>query len=293
MYDYWGWEPRKTVAQLRRQAEQERATLKKRGRALEPVVIVGRKIASTFWGMAWCTNLESYSDYSNRLPRGRSYVRGGLVLHLEIVGGAVSAMVRGSALYNVSISIAAVPKAQWKSICSDSSGAIDSLVELLQGRFSKTIMERISRQRTGLFPSPKEITFTCSCPDVASMCKHVAAVLYGVGARLDDQPELIFSLRNVSEKDLISSTEGGKRLTNRTPSSTKLLAETNLSALFGLHMGGNEISSAPKKVAGKKSGAVKGRPSQKTTRTKKTAVAKRTAVKKSKRPVTRRKPGGL
>ena len=287
MYDSWRWTPRPTVAQQRREAELAKSRLTKSGLVLAPVVIVGRKIATTFWGTAWCTNLESYSDYANRLPRGRSYARNGSVLHLEIAGGSIAALVQGSAQYKVSINIAAVQKAQWKSICSDSSGAIDSLVELLQGRFSKTIMERISRQHTGLFPSPKEIKFTCSCPDMASMCKHVAAVLYGVGARLDAQPELIFALRQVDEKDLISSTEGGKRLTTRAPSKAKLLTDANLSELFGLHMGAHEISGAPKKAARGESGAAKGTRSKKTTPAKKTARGK--AVKKSKRPVARRK----
>ena len=275
------------MAQQRREAELAKSRLTKSGLVLAPVVIVGRKIATTFWGTAWCTNLESYSDYANRLPRGRSYARNGSVLHLEIAGGSIASLVQGSRQYKVSINITAVQKVQWKSICSDSSGAIDSLVELLQGRFSKTIMERISRQHTGLFPSPKEIKFTCSCPDMASMCKHVAAVLYGVGARLDAQPELIFALRQVDEKDLISATEGGKRLTTRAPSKAKLLTDANLSELFGLHMGAHEISGAPTKAASGKSGAAKGTRSKKTTPTKKTAKGK--AVRKSKRPVTRRK----
>ena len=257
MYFEWGWKPRTTVAERRRQAERETSKLRKKGRDLAPVVIAGRKIAHTFWGMAWCKNLESYGDYANRLPRGRSYVRNGLVLHLEIAGGSISALVRGSSLYKVSITIAAVPKACWRSICSDSVGAIDSLVELLQGRLSTSVMERISRQHTGLFPAPKEITFCCSCPDVASMCKHVAAVLYGVGARLDEQPELLFRLRRVDEKDLISTAGGRTRLAPRGPASDKLLSGANLSELFGIQLGANEEKRAPGKAASERSAAGK------------------------------------
>ena len=145
MYFEWGWKPRTTVAERRRQAVREASKLQKKGRDLSPVVIAGRKIAHTFWGTAWCKNLESYSDYANRLPRGRSYVRSGSVLHLEIAGGSISALVSGSSLYKVSITIASVPKAHWNSIRDDSAGAIDSLIELLQGRLSTSVMERISR----------------------------------------------------------------------------------------------------------------------------------------------------
>src|SRR5208282_3903355 len=133
-----------------------------------------------------------------------TYVRNGSVVDLQIAPREVTAMVSGSELYNVKVSITEVPKKLWASICKDCAGGIDSLVELLQGRFSKGVMERICRQGDGLFPKPAEIRFSCSCPDHASMCKHVAAVLYGVGARLDAQPELLFRLRAVDEAELVA-----------------------------------------------------------------------------------------
>ena len=277
MYGYWGWTPRPSGAARRHQAELEKSKLLKKGRAIAPVVIRGRKIAHTFWGMAWCRNLESYSDYANRLPRGRSYVRNGLVLHLEIARGSITALVRGGSLYKVSITIASAPKARWNSIRDDSAGAIDSLVELLQGRFPRSVMERISRQHDGLFPAPKEINLACSCPDDASLCKHVAAVLYGVGARLDEQPELLFRLRQVDEKDLISTAGDRTRLTARARSKDKHLSDTNLSELFGLQLGANEEQLAPKKAAGGRP-AVRKRASAKKTSPKKTSPKKTRAA---------------
>jgi hypothetical protein len=209
--------------------------LLKRGE-LAPVVVAGRTIAHTFWGAAWCTNLERYSDFANRLPRGRTYVRHRAVQHLEIAAGRVQALVRGSWLYEVSIAIAPIPKARWNAICRDSVGAIDSLIELLQGRFSTGVMERISRRDGGLFPAPREIQFGCSCPDWAHMCKHVAAVLYGVGARLDQSPELLFRLRQVDEGDLITRAGGAAPLARRALAKEKLLSGADLSGLFGLQM---------------------------------------------------------
>ena len=233
---YYEWRPYVSVAERRRTAERAMAKLKKKGHPVSPVVIAGRTIARTFWGKAWCDNLERYSDFSNRLPRGRTYVRNGSVLDLQIAPGEVKALVSGSEIYEMAVKVAAVPKARWTSICTDCAGAIDSLVELLQGRFSKGVMERICQQKTGLFPAPAEIQFSCSCPDWASMCKHVAAVLYGIGARLDEQPELLFKLRKVDERDLIAKAGSGLPLSKTGPAADKVLAADGLSELFGLDM---------------------------------------------------------
>jgi uncharacterized Zn finger protein len=191
------WAPYVPVAERRRQAEKLTAKLRKQGKTLAPVAIVGRAIASTFWGKAWCGNLEAYRDYESRLPRGRSYVRNGAVIDLQIAPGEVRALVNGSELYRTSITIRPLTQPAWRRLCADCAGRIDSLVELLQGRFSKAVMERLCRQQDGIFPRPAEIRFDCSCPDHAVMCKHVAAVLYGVGARLDAEPDLLFRLRAV------------------------------------------------------------------------------------------------
>jgi uncharacterized Zn finger protein len=200
------------------------------------VIIAGRTIVKTFWGKAWCENLERYSDFANRLPRGRTYVRNGSVIDLQIAAGAIQALVSGSEIYKVAVKVAPVSKARWKSICADCAGAIDSLVELLQGRFSKGVMERICRQNAGLFPSPKEIQLSCSCPDWAAMCKHVAAVLYGIGARFDERPELLFRLHEVNEEELISTAGKALPLAKEGPARSKLLGGDDLSAIFGLEM---------------------------------------------------------
>jgi uncharacterized Zn finger protein len=223
----------------------------KQGQAVSPVSIEGRTIATTFWGKAWCENVERYSDYENRLPRGRSYVCNGLVVDLQITPGKIQALVSGSHLYKVALKVAPVAKAQWKSICNDCGGAIDSLVELLQGRLSKGVMERICRQKQGLFPSPAEIQLSCSCPDWADMCKHVAAALYGIGARLDRQPELLFRLRGVDELELLASAGKAAPLSKQAPAAGKRLGGEDLSAMFGLDMA--QSATADAGVAGRKS----------------------------------------
>src|SRR5262249_47877093 len=230
------WGPYVSVAERRRRAEAKIAALRKKGRSLAPVKIEGRKIAATFWGQSWCTNLERYSDYASRLPRGRSYVRNGLVIDLQIAKGKVKAVVSGSELYDVEITITPVTAKRWKSICRECSGTIDSLVELLQGRLAKGGMDRVCREGDGLFPQPSEIKLSCSCPDWADMCKHVAGALYGIGARLDNEPRLLFALRGVDESELVAGADQvGSRLKSA-PRSAKVLADDDVAALFGLEM---------------------------------------------------------
>jgi uncharacterized Zn finger protein len=236
MADYWGWRPYVSVAERRRKAAREMEKRKKQGHTVSPVIIQGRTIAQTFWGKAWCDNLERYSDFANRLPRGRTYVRNGSVIDLQIGPGQIEALVSGSQIYKVTVKVAPVSKARWKSICTDCAGAIDSLIELLQGRFSKGVMERICRQNTGLFPSPKEIQLSCSCPDWADMCKHVAAVLYGTGARLDQQPELLFRLHEVDQAELIAKAGKELPLAKEGPAPSKVLGGEDLAGIFGLEM---------------------------------------------------------
>src|SRR5450759_513107 len=233
---YFGWHPYVPVAKKRRQAERKLAELSKQGQSIVPVKIEGRTIAKSFWGKSWCSNLERYSDYENRVPRGRTYVRNGSVLDLQIAKGEVVAMVAGSALYKIKITIAPVTAARWKAICRDCAGTIDSLVELLQGRLAKGVMDRVCREGDGLFPSPKEIKLSCSCPDWADMCKHVAAALYGVGARLDEKPQLLFVLRGVDENELIASAGQDFSLTKAAPAAAKVLDDRDVAALFGLEM---------------------------------------------------------
>jgi uncharacterized Zn finger protein len=233
---YFGWQPYVPVAERRRQAEKKVAQLKKKGQPIAPVTIEGRTIASSFWGKSWCTNLERYSDYENRLPRGRTYVRNGSVVDLQIADGEVTALVQGSELYNIKIKIAPVKPDAWKSICRDCSGTVSSLVELLQGRLAKGVMDRVCRKGDGLFPAPKDIKLSCSCPDSASMCKHVAAALYGVGARLDRRPELLFVLRGVDQNELLAGAGSEMALNAGAPAAGKALDDSDVAALFELEM---------------------------------------------------------
>lgn len=206
---WWNWQPRPSVAARRQTAARLIATLKRNGQAVNPVRIEGRKIVRSYWGQAWCDNLLSYSDYANRLPRGQSYVRNGCVVDLRIEPGAVKALVSGSDLYTVEIAIRPPARTAWSKLVKRCAGRIESAVDLLRGELSGAVMEIIARRDGGLFPPPRAMTMRCSCPDWAVMCKHVAAVLYGVGARLDRQPELLFVLRGVDHLELISAAPRG------------------------------------------------------------------------------------
>ncbi|MGE3966480.1 MAG: hypothetical protein AB7I09_20460, partial [Planctomycetota bacterium] len=186
-------------------------------------------------------NLERYSDYANRLPRGRTYARNGSVIDLQITPGKVTALVSGSEIYKVEVAVTPLPKARWRKLCAGCADDIDSLVELLQGRFSRGVMEVLCQPDTGIFPEPKQIVMSCSCPDWATMCKHVAAVLYGVGARLDNEPELLFTLRQVDHTELVSARDGGVAATAAGTAADELAGE-DLGAIFGIELTTAEAS---------------------------------------------------
>lgn len=230
---YYGWRPYVPVAKRREKAGREMKKLLKKGVAIEPVEIQGRKIARTFWGEAWCDHLEQFSDYDNRLPRGQTYVRNGSVCHLAIEPGKVEAIVSGTELYNVSINIAPLSSAKWKNIRKQCTGQIGSMLELLQGKLSSKIMAIVTEPAKGLFPRHRDIKLHCDCPDWADMCKHVAAVLYGVGARLDEKPELLFKLRKVDHEELISA-ELDMQVATTGQGKRRRLADQDIASLFNI-----------------------------------------------------------
>jgi len=291
-WNYYGFRPYVPVAQRRREAQRELEKMRKKGLEVLPIDIDGRVIARTFWGKAWCENLESYSDFENRLPRGRTYVRNGSVVHLEIQPGKISALVSGSELYSVEITITSLPDPHWKCVKSECAGQIGSLVELLQGRLSRSVMDVVTQRDEGLFPKPAEIKMKCSCPDWAGMCKHVAAVMYGVGARLDDKPELLFLLRKVDHLELIAGAVDSAPIAGAGKSrGKKTIAAGELADVFGIEMAEAETPALASPVTATKPAkprasasktASKTKPNRAATDVKKTAEAPAAKQKKPK-----------
>lgn len=274
------WGEYVSVAERQAKAKRQVTALRKKGLKVEPVEISSTMIARTFWGKNWCRHLESFSDYSNRLPRGRSYVRHGAVCHLSIENGLVAGMVNGSSLYHVEIKISALPSGTWTSLTQRCTGQIASMLELLSGKLSKSVMEVVCNRDEGLFPKPREIKLSCSCPDGARMCKHVAAVLYGVGHRLDSDPELLFVLRGVDPVELLANPVSVKEA-----SGEDSLEESDLANLFGIEMDfeaplppAPAVKSVKKKASKKRVAAVK----TKAKASKAKAVAKVEPAKRSK-----------
>jgi uncharacterized Zn finger protein len=236
-WGYYEWRSYVSVGQRIASAAKEAGRLaKKQGRDPAPVKLDGRKITKTFWGNSWCENLEAYSDYANRLPRGARYLRNGSVVDLVIKSRCIEALVAGSETYRVSIEIQGLAKAVWGKIRDDCSASIDSLLDLLAGRFSDGVMKRLTRQKDGLFPSPREIKMSCSCPDWSDCCKHLAAVMYGVGARLDSQPELLFLLRDVDHQELVSQAVAEGNLEKELGGDGGSLKGAELGEIFGIEL---------------------------------------------------------
>jgi uncharacterized Zn finger protein len=242
---WYGYKPYVSAAERKAKALKQMEKLRKQGQSIKPIVIAGRKIAKNFWGEAWCEHLESFSDYANRLPRGRTYVRNGSVCHLDIEKGEVSATVSGSELYQVKVSINPLPPAKWNAVKKSSTNQIRSLLDLLQGKIPDSVMETVTNQQNGLFPSPREIKFDCSCPDYASMCKHIAAVLYGVGARLDQNPELLFTLRGVAVEELIDKDAEVATATGGRSSKRNRISLEGLGDVFDIEINDDEAGEAP------------------------------------------------
>jgi uncharacterized Zn finger protein len=289
----WGyyWRPYVPVARRRANAKAHAARLaKKEKRTLAPVELAGRTIAASFWGKAWCNNLEHYSDFENRLPRGRTYVRNGSVVDLQIERGKVKAIVSGSEVYRVAIDIQTVPPVLWAKIKKDCAHSVDSLLDLLQGKFDQGIMQRLTRPEDGLFPKPREIEMKCTCPDWAGMCKHVAATLYGVGARLDAAPELLFTLRDVDHLELINQAVDGDNLNQALKGKTEsTLDHSNLGEIFGIDLEGakEQARSVMPKDAKLRSGPIK--PPGKTRNLKSRKTRKRHLSKTSKKAGPKRR----
>ena len=285
----WGydWRPYVSVGERRRRAAREMERLRKKGLDIQPIALTGNKIAKTYWGAAWCQHLESYSDYANRLPRGRTYVRNGSVCHLAVSPGKVEAMVSGSEIYKVRIEIKKLPAPKWRTIKQRCAGQIGSLLDLLRGKLSDNVMSVVSDREDGLFPQPKEISLDCSCPDWATMCKHVAAVLYGVGARLDEHPELLFLLRGVDHEELIAADAEAAVTSAIVRGKKRRVVAGDLSDVFGIELAADSANAeadscaqSPQETATTKR-VRRAKAAVPPPIMKKTAATKKTATKKS------------
>ena len=274
---YWDYPRYVSVAEKKAKADRKLKQLRKKDPAIRPIVLEGRAIAKTWWGKSWNLNLERYADYSNRIGRGRSYIRHGAVLDLQISAGQVNSLVQGSRSkpYSVTIKIEGITKKIWQNMKAACTGKLESLPELLNGEFPKALGDVFTAQGRGLFPSPREIGFDCSCPDWAYMCKHVAATLYGIGTRLDDDPGLFFKLRKVNIDDLIQQTlkdHSYKLLEKAEKMSSGKIAESDLAGMFGIDMEDTMDLDLPEKSK-KASGT--GKTSRKAAKLSKSKTAKR------------------
>ena len=278
-WNYYDDYRRPTVGELRAQAEKKIKSLKRSGKKLQPVEAATSRglIAKSFWGKAWCKHLEAFSDYAYRLPRGRSYIRHGAVIDLKVEPKQVTALVNGSELYELTVNIDPLDPKKWAAIKARCQGKIGSLIELLQGKLSDEIMSLVVDKNIGLFPKPKEIHFNCNCPDWADMCKHVAAALYGVGARLDESPELLFKLRGVDHTELIAIDDAANELTKTSSSRRRrTLDNDDLGDVFGIDLDDEDAPAPARRPTPKAKKATKRLP---TKATKRTADFKPTAAK--------------
>jgi len=271
------WAPYVSVAQRRAAASREADKLTKKGQKLRAIHISSRAIAHSFWGVAWCKNLEIYADWANRMPRGRAYARNGSIVDLQIGTGRITSLVSGSSLYKITISIDKLETKKWKAIRIDCAQQVSSLLELMRGKLPDAVLKRLTDPKAGMFPSPKELKLRCSCPDSAIMCKHVAATLYGVGYLLDTEPELFFKMRGVDQSELVTDA-----ITTQTTADTmgldqqSDLAGEDLGAIFGIDLAAS--ANAPVTVSTKNGS---------TTRTRKLTAIQKAKTKGTAKPTSK------
>jgi uncharacterized Zn finger protein len=244
---WWSYEE---AEEAKERLQREIAKRVKRGERFEALVPASGKkhLCTTFWGKAWCSHLETYQEYESRLPRGRSYLRQGNVYNLDIGPGKVNAVVAGSELYDTQVLIEPLKASKWHEMVEKCEGQVGSMLDLLAGKLGDGVMRVLSDAEEGLFPNTREIRFDCSCPDHADMCKHVSAVLYGVGVLLDTKPELLFTLRGVDGADLLAKAKDAA-VTEMAEKAGEL-AGADLSAIFGIELG--EVEFAPEGEGAKK-----------------------------------------
>lgn len=301
----WGWKQYESVEERREKAAREVKRLSKTGQALRPIYINSSAIATSFWGKAWCQNLENYADWANRLPRGRSYARNGSILDLQIDTGEIRALVSGSSVYQIKITIAELDSKKWAEIRKDCAEHVSSLLDLMRGKLPKNVLMRFTDHKEGMFPSPKELKVACSCPDYAKVCKHVAATLYGVGHLLDSEPELFFKMRGVDQRELMAAVMQKTTQDDAIGLNQKSgLEGEDLSSLFGIELASLDLSIestaiveatanvvAKKKAVSRKKEALTEKPPipKKQTVEKKVAVKSASPKKESPKKVTSKK----
>lgn len=281
----WGFRPYVRVSERRAKAEALVARMRGKGEVFQPVRVEGRGLARTAWGRAWCEHCESYGDYANRLPRGRSYLRNGSVIDLQVREGLITGRVYGSELYEQAVEVRPCAPAAWKRVKARCSGRIGSLIELLEGRVSSEVMAEMIAVDDGILPNLSQVALDCSCPDWSRLCKHLAAVLYGVGVRLDEQPELLFRLRGLDPSELVDASGLSAKVKAAGAASERRL-DADLSSVFGIEL---DEGGAPARRAAKGPGRGAKKAASKKAASRKTASRKTAGRGAAARPARRAK----
>ena len=232
---FMSWYSYRDVAEQKEAVAWDLARRQKRGERFEVFEApAGRKLVQTFWGQGWCRHLETYGGYESRLPRGRTYLRSGKVYNLTVAEGLVTAEVLGSSIYQVRVAIAPLSAKAWGGIRERCQGQVGSLLDLLGGKLGDGVMQVVVDPERGLFPGRRDIRHQCSCPDVADLCKHQAAVLYALGGLFDRDPKVFFELRGVDPSELIAAS--ARAVGAAAQAGGGELGGEDLSALFGIDM---------------------------------------------------------
>jgi len=165
------------------------------------------EFGGTWWAKRWISALERLG-WSNRLQRGRTYARQGNVLEVKVRPGRIDARVQGSRKrpYRVTIHIEPLSDSDWDKAASAMAERALFAARLLAGEMPENIEDAFVQCDTQLFPrSEQDIDMSCTCPDWANPCKHIAAVFYTLGTEFDRDPFLLLLLRGMSREHLLAA----------------------------------------------------------------------------------------
>ena len=166
-----------------------------------------KPFALTWWGKTWIGALERLGViWENRLPRGRTYARKGMVLNCDIQPGLITARVAGTreTPYKIKIKVKEFTKETKEKIFQILRQRPLLVSSILNLTLPENIVEIFKDHGIDLLPTTEEEFDTdCTCPDWANPCKHIAAVFYVLAEVIDNDPFVLFTLRGIPKEEFL------------------------------------------------------------------------------------------
>ena len=167
------------------------------------IEMASRPITKTWWGEKWLDALKGV-DYANRIGRGKTYANTGRVYDIIINDNLALAKVKGNyqSFYNVSVEFKQFSQSEKNTIIKAIYENPTVMSALLNRKLPREVYDLLKSQNVNVFPtSHRDLNTDCNCPDYATICKHIAGLVYMIALEIDKDPFLIFKLRGLDLLD--------------------------------------------------------------------------------------------